>query len=60
LNRADFFNFLRAGDSAQGAQGLGGSPAVAGFNAGDGKNGYNMPLSHTYQVQRLWLANNTV
>ena len=38
------------GDSGGGINGLGGTPAQAGFNSGDGIRFYSLPFSHSAQI----------
>ena len=38
------------GDSSRGENGLGGTPAQAGFNCGDGLRYYSLPLSQSNQI----------
>jgi hypothetical protein len=45
------------GDASGGIAGLGGTPAQAGFNAGDGVNHYSIPGSRTSNV--ISIANST-
>ena len=45
------------GDASGGTAGLGGAPAQAGFNAGNGVNHYSLPGSRTSNV--LSVANST-
>ena len=46
------------GDNSGGYNGLYGTPALAGFNAGDGIRSYTIPGSHTYSIIEITFTTN--